>query len=56
LRYYKVTRVNEAAGDNPLMSLAGFFIEKTRWPFVLGPASSLSSAAEEGQRKKFLPV
>lgn len=26
--YHMVTRVNEAAGDNPRMSLAGFFLEK----------------------------
>jgi hypothetical protein len=26
--YHMVTRVNEAAGDNPRRSLAGFFFEK----------------------------
>jgi len=40
--YHMVTRVNEAAGDNPRMSLAGFFLERN-------PLTARDHAEKSGQ-------
>jgi Rps23 Pro-64 3,4-dihydroxylase Tpa1-like proline 4-hydroxylase len=44
--YHMVTRVNEAAGDNPRRSLAGFFLERN-------PIAIRQQSAEGGKSKDF---